>query len=74
MDQDYVKVMAIKEVPISELPDGLYRIHWDDDSVSQAAVGSNHAGKRWFAPTNWINVPSYDWKMINYVETVSPLP
>lgn len=43
---------------------GLYVLHWHGDGQAAAAVGSNEAGDRWFAPTNWTAVPSYDWSSV----------
>ncbi len=31
-------------------------------------------GQRWYAPTNWISVPSYDWSKIERVEPISTAP
>lgn len=47
-----------------ELRHGLYELLWDDGSVSVAAVGSDAAGNRWFAPSNWLTVPSFKWEMV----------
>jgi hypothetical protein len=46
------------------LINGIYRIYWRDEGSSLASVGRNAAGDVWFAPTNWITVPSYDWSII----------
>jgi len=46
---------------------GLYRIHWKDGGTSLASVGSDASGRRWFAPTNWITVPWFDWCVIHHL-------
>lgn len=69
-----------------QLPLGLYRIFWDDDQVSLAAVGQCHDGSRWFAPTNWTcavpakpeqagswpiaRVATTDWDQVSRVEMI----
>jgi len=42
---------------VSKLEHGLYRLRWKDGDSSLAAVGSDEAGWRWFAPCNWIAHP-----------------
>ena len=51
---------------------GLCKIYWvEDDTVSVAAVGSDSAGRRWYAPTNWITgIPCFDWSKVDRVELV----
>lgn len=52
---------------------GLYVIYWKESAgggSSLAAVGSDSAGRRWFAATNWISGPSFDWKPVDHVELV----
>lgn len=56
---------------VKALKHGLYRIYWKEGSgggASVASVGSNSAGDRWLAPTNWTEVPSYDWSPIERAE------
>lgn len=51
----------------NELDLGLYKIFWKEKhggGVSLAAVGYDQAGNRWFAPTNWLEVPSFDWAKV----------
>lgn len=50
----------------SNIPDklGLFRLYWKDGGTSLASVGVNELGDKWFAPINWINVPSFDWDKI----------
>lgn len=43
---------------------GLYKIFWKSGGFSLAAVGYDSAGNRWFAPTNWLEVPSFDWRSV----------
>lgn len=47
-----------------QLKNGLYKLYWGDGGASEASVGRNAAGDVWYAPTNWITVPSYDWSKI----------
>lgn len=50
---------------------GLYVIRWRaGGGVSLAAVGSDSAGRNWYAPTNWIVVPSFDWAEVESAEPV----
>lgn len=49
---------------------GLYIIHWREGGTSLAAVGFDADGKKWFAPTNWLTVPSYDWARVLRLEAV----
>lgn len=48
---------------------GLYILFWSDEpgDLSLAAVGQDSAGRLWFAPTNWLTVPSYDWSQVRRV-------
>jgi len=50
------------------LTHGLYTIYWMDGGASLAAVGSDSAGRRWYAPTNWISGPSFNWAPVKRVE------
>lgn len=45
--------MTLKE--LSNLPYGLYRIHWKSGGSSLAAIGGNEDGRKWIAPINWIS-------------------
>ena len=49
---------------------GLYKLYWKSGGHSLASVGSHRDGTRWYAPTNWINVPGTDWESIEYVEVI----
>ncbi len=49
------------EAQLAGLFPAVYRLYWNDGSSSVAAVGQDAAGRYWFAPANWINVPSFDW-------------
>jgi hypothetical protein len=56
---------AMENRKVRKLQHGLYLILWDDGGpYSLASVGSDAKGNRWFAPTNWIEVPSFDWKQV----------
>jgi hypothetical protein len=43
---------------------GIYRLAWSGCGKGQslAAVGSDEVGRRWYAPCNWVAVPSYNWE------------
>lgn len=58
------------EIRLKDVEHGLYLIFWKEGGTSLASVGSNQKGERWFAPTNWIKVPSYDWKSVAAVEKI----
>lgn len=61
------------KVDAQQVPHGLYVIHWkksEGGGSSIASVGSDSKGRRWFAPTNWLTVPSFDWKAVDHVELV----
>ena len=51
---------------VAKLEHGIYKIYWrgEGGDYSLAAVGSDSAGRRWFAPTNWLAVPSFDWRKV----------
>lgn len=46
------------------LPHGIYRLYWTAGGSSVASVGQDDEGDYWFAPTNWIAVPSFDWRNV----------
>src|ERR1700683_198033 len=58
----------------SNVPPGLYWIHWASGGTSLASVGMKEDGQRWYAPTNWISVPSFDWSKVDKVEPLSSAP
>lgn len=43
---------------------GLYELTWKEGGTSLASVGSDVCGRRWFAPTNWITVPCFNWSLV----------
>lgn len=49
---------------------GVYRIYWKDGGSSVASVGYNVAGDFWYAPSNWITVPSFDWTSVKYIKLI----
>jgi hypothetical protein len=66
--------------PTDRVPLGLYRIHWKTGGSSLAAVGMDHSGARWMAPTNWtcaeIKAPAaplvgHPWAEVEYLEPLS---
>jgi hypothetical protein len=49
---------------VDDLVPGVYVLHWKHGSsihASVAAVGLDAQGRHWYAPTNWVTVPWYDW-------------
>lgn len=61
---------------VSMLCNGIYRIHWlDDTSWSVASVGRNENGDVWFAPANWIGGQlCYNWRMVLRVSLIEASP
>jgi hypothetical protein len=61
------------ERPAGEAPHahGLYELTWKDGGTSLAAVGSDAYGRRWYAPTNWITVPCFDWDRVRSWKPIS---
>ena len=55
------------ENEVAEVGHGLYVLNWKGGGYSLAAVGTNANGLRWYAPTNWIGVPSFDWEPVHSV-------
>ena len=56
---------------VNGLHHGLYTLRWKDGGKSLASVGSDAAGNRWYAPTNWIVVPGFDWSIVESAEPIS---
>jgi hypothetical protein len=59
------------------LDHGLYIIHWKEANgggTSLASVGTDRAGRRWFAATNWIEVPSVEWSPVESMELIRSWP
>jgi hypothetical protein len=50
-----------------KLKHGLYVLHWAEGGHSLAAVGSDAAGQRWYAPINWISGICFDWTKVESV-------
>lgn len=64
------------KVQVGAVDHGLYVIHWKKEhggGTSLASVGSDAGGRRWFAATNWIEVPSFDWSAVDWLEPVGSL-
>jgi hypothetical protein len=55
---------------VQELPVGVYRLIWESGGHSLAAVGVNSVGKHWYAPANWVTVPSFDWSIVHRAELI----
>jgi hypothetical protein len=49
---------------------GLYRLFWKSGGTSVASVGCDYSGRNWFAPTNWIGVPSFYWSLVESFEQI----
>ena len=60
----------MKKKDVAELSFGLYRLYWKEGGSSLASVGQNANGDLWFAPTNWITVPCFDWKSVKRVNKI----
>ncbi len=56
---------------VTTIKNGLYRIYWKGGGSSLAVVGCNKSGDQWFAPTNWVSGPSYNY---NWGEIVDIRP
>lgn len=56
---------------IEKVVHGIYKIFWKEGGISVASVGSTPDGKRWFAPTNWTNVPSFNWGLVKKLELIT---
>jgi hypothetical protein len=58
----------------NKLDHGIYKLYWKDPGLnnehpfSYAAIGIDRQGKRWYAPINWVAVPSYKWKWVRFAE------
>lgn len=57
---------------VLKLPFGIYRLYWKDGGSSLAAVGQRASGMRWFAPVNWLSVPSISWESVESIELLIP--
>ncbi|MBD3260204.1 MAG: hypothetical protein GF334_00770 [Candidatus Altiarchaeales archaeon] len=58
----------------NDLKSGLYFLFWTEENgggVSLASVGRDDKGHSWFAPINWITVPSTDWGPVEKVQMVA---
>lgn len=60
----------MEQSDVQRFKHGLYKLFWKDGGSSLASVGSNIYGRRWFAPTNWVTVPSFNWEPVLTVELV----
>lgn len=61
---------------VEKLGHGLFVLHWkksEGGGTSLASVGSDPAGRRWFAATNWVSGPSFDWYAVRLAVRV-PVP
>lgn len=73
----------MKSKEARNLKHGLYRIYWTEEAgggSSVAAVGSDHEGRRWMAPTNWTSkknkgspkiATTKHWKLVESVELIT---
>ncbi len=63
----------MKEENVDKLSLGLYKIFWknkEGGGSSLAAVGQDSLGRLWFAPINWLTVPSRNWKLVKNVKRI----
>lgn len=60
----------MRQSDAKKLGHGVYRIYWKEGGCSLAAVGSDHRGDRWYAPTNWVSGPSFRWTPVERVEAI----
>lgn len=51
---------------------GMYLIRWKSGGTSVASVGQDAKGNLWYAPSNWIAVPGWDWDIIESVTHLGP--
>ncbi len=49
---------------------GLAELFWKSGGSSLASIGSDGAGRRWYAPTNWITVPGYNWRLVKAIRKI----
>jgi len=61
----------VTRAQVKDLELGFYRLYWKDGGDSLAAVGQDAHGQKWFAPTNWIVVPSSDWASVERVSRLA---
>jgi hypothetical protein len=75
MEIDEIIALAKKNTKtpakFSKIPNGVYIVFWDSGGHSLAAIGRDAVGNCWLAPTNWIDVPSFDhWDEVTRVERI----
>lgn len=57
---------------VSKLVNGIYILWYGERTeLVVAAVGRSSEGHVWFAPTNWITVPWFDWSNIERAELIT---
>jgi hypothetical protein len=56
---------------VHALKNGIYRLFWEEGDPAVAAVGRDEEGDVWYAPTNWISVPNFNWSNIQRVELIT---
>jgi hypothetical protein len=61
------------EIDLGAIEHGLFILFWTSGGTSLAAVGSDASGRRWYAPTNWITVPSFDWSKVAAIQQIPVL-
>jgi hypothetical protein len=61
----------VKKAEVEKLEFGAYKIYWKSGGSSIATIGFHQDGTRWFAPINWLEVPSSNWKAIKKVKLIT---
>lgn len=62
--------MSEVKMMVNDLPNGVYRIHWEEGGESVASIGRNRRGEVWICPANWISGPVYLEEIISQIESV----
>lgn len=58
------------DAELCDIEHGLFLLFWKSGGTSLGAVGSDEKGRRWFAPTNWTDIPSFSWGLVEAIERI----